>query len=160
MWSRQTVRPVKCSYILVPRSRQSLPPPDPGDSRATGDYVCDNTRGPPRILCVDDNHDVADSTVELLLLIGYDARACYDGASALLLAESYHPDVCLIDLNMPGMDGDELAVRLRASEQPMILVAATAASHAAGCRRIREAGFDHHLVKPVALAALLAVLGG
>jgi CheY-like chemotaxis protein len=109
---------------------------------------------------VDDNHDVADSTVELLLLLGYDARACYDGASALVLAESYHPDVCLIDLNMPGMDGDELAVRLRAGEQPLILVAATAASHDAGCRRIREAGFDHNLVKPVTLAALRAVLGG
>lgn len=69
---------------------------------------------PLRVLCVDDNRDVADSTAELLRLVGFEARACYDGPTALAEAAAFLPSVCLIDLNMPGMDGDELATRLRA----------------------------------------------
>ena len=66
-----------------------------------------------RILCVDDNRDLADSEATFLTLAGYDARACYGGQAALELAQTFHPRVCLIDLHMPGMDGDELAIRLR-----------------------------------------------
>ena len=83
--------------------------------------------------------------------MGFQACACYDGPAALAMAAEFLPGVCLIDLNMPGMDGDELAVRLReqADGAPLVLVAVTAMSNEESGRRIREAGFDLHLVKPV-----------
>jgi CheY-like chemotaxis protein len=113
-----------------------------------------------RVLCIDDNRDVADSEVELLRVVGFDARACYDGDSALAEARAFLPAVCLIDLNMPGMDGDEVAARLRdqAGERPLVLVAVTAMSDEASRRRVREAGFALHLIKPVDPHDLLAVV--
>jgi two-component system, OmpR family, response regulator len=114
--------------------------------------------GSVRILCVDDNHDLADSEALLLELVGYEARACYDGTSALKLAETFRPCICLIDMNMPGMDGDELAERLREEGHPPVLVAVTAMNNEASSRRIENAGFDHHLVKPVDPARLLSVV--
>lgn len=115
---------------------------------------------PPRVLCVDDNHDVADSEADLLNVVGFDARPCYDGASALREAADFRPCVCLIDLNMPGMDGDELAVRLREQEggPPPVLVAVTARDDEQSHHRIREAGLDPHLVKPVDPKVLVAVV--
>ena len=115
---------------------------------------------PLRVLCVDDNRDVADSTVDLLRTVGFDARACYDGESALVQADTFLPGLCLIDLNMPGMDGDQLAMRLRewAAGRPLVLVAMTAMNNEASCRRISDAGFDLHLVKPVDPRKLLAVV--
>lgn len=113
---------------------------------------CPGADGPPlRVLCVDDNRDVADSAADLLQAVGFETRACYDGPIALVEAARFLPSVCLLDLNMPGMDGDELAVKLReqAGGVPLVLVAVTAMSNEQGCRRIEAAGFDLHLVKPV-----------
>lgn len=118
----------------------------------------DSSGPPPRILCVDDNHDVADSAAELLQMHGYNARACYDGPAALALAEVFAPDICMIDLNMPGMDGDEVAVRLREIGRPLVLVAVTAMGSPESRRRIEAAGFDLHLVKPVDPHHLPAVI--
>ena len=114
------------------------------------------------MLCVDDNHDIADSEADLLHVLGFESRACYEGASALREAIDFHPCVCLIDLNMPGMDGDELAVRLRAQEggPPPVLVAVTARSDEESRRRIRDAGLNPHLVKPVDPNELVAVIDG
>ncbi len=111
----------------------------------------------PRILCVDDNHDTADSEVMLLQLAGFDARACYCGPTALVEAAEFLPDICLIDMNMPGMNGDELAVRLR--RPGLVLMAVTAMNDAAGRQRIEAAGFDRHLLKPVSPRDLLAAVG-
>ncbi len=104
----------------------------------------------PHILCVDDNHDVSDTCALLLKVCGFDAQACYDGASALRLAQSEPPDLCFIDLQMPGMDGDELAVRMRQQfpGRRMTLVAVTAMNNEEAVRRTAAAGFDAHLVKP------------
>ena len=115
---------------------------------------------PLRVLCVDDNHDIADSSVDLLQVMGFEARACYSGAAALVEAAAFLPGVCLIDLNMPGMDGDELAVRLRAwaAGVPLVLVAVTAMSNEESAQRIRDAGFDLHLIKPVDPFNLVAVV--
>jgi len=114
----------------------------------------------PRVLCVDDNKDVADSAAELLHLVGFEVRVCYDGPSALVAAREFLPDVCLLDLNMPGMEGDELAVRLReeAGGRPMLLVAVTAMGADECRRRTEEAGFHLHLVKPVDPHNLLRVV--
>lgn len=115
---------------------------------------------PLRVLCVDDNHDVADSEVDLLTTVGFEARACYDGASTLRAAAEFRPCVCLLDLNMPGMDGDELAVRLREQEggPPPVLVAVTARSDDESRRRIRDAGLEPHLIKPVDPFQLISVV--
>jgi len=108
--------------------------------------------GPPlRVLVVDDNRDCADSTALLLQTAGFEARACYDGATALQLVATFRPGLCFLDLNMPGMDGDELAVRLRtwARRRRLVLVAVTAMDDSDHVERIEAAGFDLHLVKPV-----------
>jgi two-component system OmpR family response regulator len=124
------------------------------------DLIPSEADPPLRVLCVDDNHDVADSEVDLLHVLGFDARACYDGASALREVVAFRPCVCLIDLNMPGMNGDELAIRLREQEggPPPVLVAVTARSDDESRRRIRAAGLSPHLVKPVDPNELVAVI--
>lgn len=117
--------------------------------------------GPPlRVLVVDDHRDCADSTALLLQTVGFTARACYGGRAALDLVPAFRPGLCFLDLNMPGMDGDELAVRLRrwAGRRRLVLVALTAMAGAGYCERIERAGFDLHLVKPVDPFALVRVV--
>ena len=116
--------------------------------------------GRRRILCVDDNHDVADSTAEWLDLVGFEAVACYDGPDALAVASEFRPDVCLLDLTMPGMDGDELADRLRElfAGRATLFVAVTARGDEESRRRTEAAGFELHLVKPVDPHDLLRVV--
>jgi two-component system, OmpR family, response regulator len=115
---------------------------------------------PFRVLCVDDHHDCADSTALLLQAMGFEARACYDGPSALALNESFRPGLCFLDLNMPGMAGDELAMKLRAGTvwRPLLIIALTAMTNEQSCLRIEAAGFDMHLVKPVDPAKLVEVV--
>ncbi|MBX9583883.1 MAG: response regulator [Gemmataceae bacterium] len=109
---------------------------------------------------MDDNQDVADSEAELLRIVGFNPRACYDGRSALRVAREFAPDVCLIDLHMPDMDGDELAGRLRAEAagRPVLMVAVTAMSNDESHARTQAAGFALHLVKPVDPHDLLRVV--
>jgi CheY-like chemotaxis protein len=114
--------------------------------------MCDPSGGRRlRILCVDDARDTADTLRLLAELHGYDATACYDGPSAITTAEQFQPDVCLIDLNMPGMDGIALARWLahQAGGRPVGLVAVTAMAGDEFRRRTAAAGFRRHLVKPV-----------
>ncbi len=115
---------------------------------------------PVRALCVDDNPDNADTTAALLRAMGLVAEACYSGTSALQLNDTFRPDVCFLDLNMPGMDGDELAVELRRVRRwrPKILVAVTAMSDGDSRRRLAAAAFDVYLVKPVSLEKLDATV--
>lgn len=114
-----------------------------------------------RILCVDDNQDLADSEALLLQLFGFETIACYDGSAALEALRSFQPDICLIDLNMPRMCGDELVQRMRTekgqNELPL-LVALTARDDPESCRRIELAGFDRHFIKPLQPDRLLALL--
>jgi two-component system, OmpR family, response regulator len=115
---------------------------------------------PFRVLFVDDNRDAANSSALLLRIMGFETRACYDGPSALILNETFRPGVCFLDLNMPGMEGDELARRLRDAPawRPLLVVAVTAMSDKKSCERIAAAGFDLHLVKPVDPDALVKVV--
>jgi two-component system OmpR family response regulator len=118
-------------------------------------------REPPlRVLCIDDNRDLADSETLLLQAIGFEARACYDGPTALAVAARFRPSVCLIDLNMPGMTGDVVAGRLKAQapDDPLVLVAVTAMSDEGSARRLRAGGFQAHLVKPVDPFNLVAIV--
>lgn len=116
-----------------------------------------------RLLVVDDNVDAADSLALLLQRSGACVRAAHSGADALELLGEFRPTVALLDIGMPHMNGYELAthIRQRSELQPMVLVALTGWGQEADRRRSREAGFEHHLVKPVApreLHALLASL--
>jgi CheY-like chemotaxis protein len=113
-----------------------------------------------RVLCVDDNRDIADSTVMLLRTYGFEARACYDGRSALKAASEFRPNVCLLDLNMPGMAGDELAASLLAQRdwRPVLMVVITAMNDDAYRKRTTAAGFHVHLIKPVDPEQLVALV--
>jgi CheY-like chemotaxis protein len=111
-------------------------------------------------MCVDDNQDAADSAALLLELCGCAVAVCYDGPSALAEALRFSPDVCLIDFNMPGMNGCELAERLRLwrRSRPVFLIAVTANGTDAAREMTKNAGFDRHLVKPVDWNELSVIL--
>jgi two-component system OmpR family response regulator len=112
-----------------------------------------------RVLCVDDNRDVAESLVMLLDLVGFDARACFDGPTALAEAAGFRPHAAVLDIHMPLMDGYELARRLRELLGPgVFLMAVTAVTDADAERRAAEAGFDLRLTKPADPNQLLAAL--
>jgi signal transduction histidine kinase/ActR/RegA family two-component response regulator len=118
---------------------------------------------PQRILVVDDNHDSADSSAILLKMLGADVHLTYDGPSALEAIDSYRPDVVLLDIGLPGMNGHEVARRIRKRPEldHLTLIAITGWGQAEDRARSRAAGFQHHLVKPVdptELQALLAAL--
>lgn len=104
-----------------------------------------------RILCVDDNRDAADTLGVLLELYGYKVRVFYDGHAALAAAADFRPDAAILDLLMPGMDGDELGRRLRQTAwgRSLPLVALTALGGEEARARTAAAGFDLHLTKPV-----------
>jgi CheY-like chemotaxis protein len=100
-----------------------------------------------RVLVVDDNADAADSLCTLLRLWGYDAHVAYDGTTGLEAASALLPDCLFLDIGLPGVDGYDLAQRLRA--HPALSRAKLVALSAYSDReRSRAAGFDHHLVKP------------
>ena len=113
-----------------------------------------------RILVVDDNVDAADTIRMLLELDGHEVCCAHDGQQAIAAAADFHPDVALLDIGLPGMNGFELARRLRAdpSMRHALLVALTGYGELDE-REPLMAGFDHHLAKPVEPAALTAAIG-
>jgi PAS domain S-box-containing protein len=117
--------------------------------------------GPPRrVLVVDDNLDAAETLAELLALSGHDVRTAHDGPAALEAAGRFRPEVVLLDIGLPGMDGCEVARRLRGQEGATraLLAALTGYGQEEDRLRSREAGFDTHLVKPVDPKALFALI--
>jgi signal transduction histidine kinase len=113
-----------------------------------------------RILIVDDNEDAAWILAETLSLIGHDVRCAHDGPSALRTAVEHSPEIALLDIGLPVMDGYELAARLRA--EPRVagvrLIALTGYGQPGDRQRSTDAGFAAHLVKPVSIAALVAAI--
>jgi PAS domain S-box-containing protein len=115
-----------------------------------------------RILIVDDNVDAAASLSLLLKMLGHATAIANDGAGGLEVARVFRPDVVLLDIGLPGLNGYEVARRLR--QQPglrdAVIVAITGWGQEEDRRRGREAGFDHHLTKPVDLDSLQGILAG
>jgi len=109
-----------------------------------------------RVLVVDDNADAADTLADLLADLGYSTKATYDASSALEVAGTFKPNLCFLDIGLPGMDGYELARHLRqALAGPSLrLVAVTGYGQESDRQRAGTAGFDAHIVKPVTLDAL------
>jgi len=116
--------------------------------------------GKARILVVDDNRDAAESLQMLLQLIGHDVDVAYDGSEALDLYASAHPDIVFLDIGLPRVSGYDVArnIRDRSRDRNPILVALTGWSSDEDQHRAREAGFDHHMVKPVAYEQLTEFL--
>jgi PAS domain S-box-containing protein len=123
---------------------------------ADGDQetICDVR--PTRILVVDDNRDAADSLATMLRMTGHQTETAYDGQEAIQAAATFRPQVVLLDIGLPSMNGYEAARHIR--EQPwgkgMALIALTGWGQEEDKRRALEAGFDYHLTKPVEAAAL------
>jgi CheY-like chemotaxis protein len=112
------------------------------------------------VLVVDDNVDAAESLAALLKLRGHDVRTAFTGPSALEEIEAYHPEFVLLDIGLPGMNGYDVARRLRASpaHKDMRIVALTGYGRDTDLRLAKEAGFDDHMVKPVNPLKVLALL--
>ncbi len=115
-----------------------------------------------RILVADDNRDSATSMAMLLELTGNETRTVFDGLAAVEAARTFMPDIVLLDIGMPKLNGHEVARKIRA--QPwgklMLLVAVTGWAQDEDRRESREAGFDGHMIKPVDLDALMNLLAG
>jgi len=113
-----------------------------------------------RVLVADDLRDSADSLGLLIELMGHTVEIAYDGEEALRAAERFRPDIVLLDLGMPKLDGFEVSRRIRAApwSESVRLVAQSGWGQEEDRRRTAEAGFDHHLVKPIDPAALEALM--
>ena len=113
-----------------------------------------------RILVVDDNRDSADSLAMLLRLVGHDVRTAHDGRQALVVAATYRPDLVLLDIGLPGMDGFAVARHLRSQPElaGVVLVALTGYGSDEDRRQAQAAGFNYHMVKPLDLDALQELL--
>jgi CheY-like chemotaxis protein len=111
-------------------------------------------------LVVDDNVDAAHSLERLLRTDGHQVCVVYSGSAAVDAAASYRPDVVLLDIGLPDIDGYEVArhVRSDARGKVMVLIAVTGWGQPKDRQRATEAGFDHHLTKPVEYAALTDLL--
>jgi len=111
-----------------------------------------------KILVVDDNRDAAESLAELLSLDGHVTATAFDGPAALRAVQANPPEVILLDIGLPGMNGYELAQRLRAAGSAARLIALTGYGQPEDRERALRAGFHHHLPKPVDPGALAQVL--
>ena len=120
----------------------------------------DPPAAPLRVLCVDDNVDAADSLGQVLRLYGADVTVCHGGFEALAAVSHFEPDVAVLDVTMPGMDGCELARRLRDrfGDRPLLIAALTALDGYAELSREVDSGFDLHFTKPVAPGELIDAL--
>ena len=140
------------SLAETPTAMQSR---EPDDTRQAGSTTV------RRILVVDDNRDSADSLAMLLSVNGNDVSTAYDGVEALDSAQRWRPDVVLLDIGMPKLNGYDTCRRIRAEPwgQRLVLIALTGWGQEQDKRRTEDAGFDAHVVKPVDPSALLTLLG-
>jgi two-component system CheB/CheR fusion protein len=134
--------------VLLPTEPASLPVPVP-DLEVT-------PRRRRRVLVIDDNADNAETMQEVLRLDGHDVRIAYDGPTGIDLARTFHPEIVMCDIGLPGMDGYAVARAFRADEalKDVSLVAVTGYTRPEDLRRAADAGFDKHLAKPVSTEAL------
>jgi CheY-like chemotaxis protein len=138
---------------LTPPS--DLRPADPEPPVAAG------AGAPLRVLVVDDNVDAAKTLEQLLRFAGHEVSLAHDGPAALAAAAAAPPDLVLLDIGLPGMDGYAVAARRRAAGHAgTALVALSGYGTEDDIRRSREAGFDHHLVKPIDFARLRRIVLG
>ena len=126
--------------------------PGPPEAPARGELM--------RVLIVDDNVHAAESLAIVVKLWGHDTRVAFNGPEALVAAHEYHPQIILLDIGLPGMDGYAVAgqLRIRGEFAGALLVAMTGYGRDEDIRRSEMAGFDRHLVKPLNFEKLEAIL--
>ncbi len=136
--------------VLIEKPPQSQQPSGNGKTKATG----------LRILIVDDNRDAADSLAMLLRLTGNEVHTAYDSVEGVELAEQFRPDVVLLDIGMPRLNGYDACRRIREEEwgKDMVVIAMTGWGQEEDRRRTVEAGFNTHMIKPVDLTDLMKLL--
>lgn len=141
--------------VRLPMTSERPPEPEPAErapSLEAGDKALS-------ILVIDDNRDAADSLHDVLEVHGHDVLAAYDGEAALRLMREKSPQVALVDIGMPHVDGYEVARRVREFDGPRpILVAVTGWGSQSDKQQAKEAGFDYHLTKPLEYSTLAALL--
>ena len=141
--------------VRLPRSTQSASRPPPPVAGLPGP-----TPARHRILVVDDNQDAAELLTEVLRLEGHEVEFALDGGQALAKLSNFRPSVAILDIGLPGLDGYELADRVRSQLAPhsVTLIALTGYGQAHDRERSRRAGFAVHLVKPIDLRSLITAL--
>jgi CheY-like chemotaxis protein len=129
----------------------------PAEVGGTGGFAAGAGR---RVLVVDDNQDAADTLALLLELMGHQTRTAHDGLAALDAAAAFEPEVVLLDIGLPKMNGYDVCREMRRQPwgQRAFLVALTGWGQAEDQRKASEAGFDRHLVKPVEESVLQKLL--
>ena len=112
------------------------------------------------MLVVDDNYDMAAGLAKLLRLLGHDVQTAADGPTAIDMALPFRPEIVLLDIGLPGMDGYEVMRRLRKDDccRDSLFIAITGYGQEEDLRKAKEAGFDHHMVKPIDYQALMTVI--
>ncbi len=132
----------------------------PASVQAPEKWPADSKRPAARILVVDDNVDMAKGMARLLQLLGHDVKTAHDGPEAFKVARAQRPEFVLLDIGLPGMDGYEVAARLRHEGwcPGAVFIAISGYGQDEDRRRSKEAGFDHHLVKPIDHHTLLTLL--
>jgi CheY-like chemotaxis protein len=115
---------------------------------------------PRRVLIVDDNVDQTYSLATLLKLLGHEVQTAHDGKKALEVAADFVPELALVDIGLPGMNGFEVARRIRGNPRlkDVVLAAQTGWGHEDARRQSQGAGFNHHLIKPVEITKLQELL--
>jgi CheY-like chemotaxis protein len=115
---------------------------------------------PRRVLLVDDSVDAAEAMSMLLETLGHEVRVMHDGPSALAMVDEFAPEVVILDIGLPGMNGFDVARDLRTRDvtKSALLIALTGYGADSDRQKARDAGFDHHLVKPVSFTAIETVI--
>ncbi len=131
-------------------------PMETSSTLSPGEEVCGK-----RILVVDDHEDAADGLARLLRTQGHDVEVRYDGAEVMAAAGDFSPEIFLLDLGLPGMDGYQLAemIRNHPDHSGALLVAISGYAQESDRARSAASGFDHHFSKPIRMASLMEVLG-
>ena len=130
-------------------------PPQKHETKMSADTASTKT-AKKRILVVDDNHDSASSLSLMLKIMGNETKSVHDGLAAVQAAEEFQPEIILLDIGLPKLNGYDAcrAMREKPWSQGMVIIALTGWGQDEDRRRSAEAGFDHHLVKPVEMATL------
>jgi CheY-like chemotaxis protein len=128
-------------------------PPAPTESLSSPRY-------PLRVLVIDDNRHAAESLALIVKLWGHESRLAHDGHGAFEVVDAFQPEVVLLDIGLPGMDGYTVCrrIRERTAQNPALMIATTGYGRDEDRSRSRESGFDHHLVKPLDLDQLESLL--
>jgi CheY-like chemotaxis protein len=141
--------------VVLPRSKVA-----PVENPRISPTSIQPKRASSRVLVVDDNVDTARLTAEFLKMSGFDVETAHTGLQALEAARLFKPDVMLLDIGLPGMDGYQLAERVREDNElkETLLIAVSGYGQKQDRSRSREAGFDQHLVKPVDFEVLISLI--